>query len=664
MSNQGIGPTESRVDVVVGAREPQNAGEVRSFLGLVNFSARFIPNLASIAEPLHRITRKDTPFEWGTEQQSAFDALKSSLANAETLAYFDSNAEETKLITDASPVGLGAVLTQVQGGCERVVAYASRSLTDVERRYSQTEKEALGLVWGCERFHVYLYGVEFTLLTDHKPLEVIYSTNSRNSARVARWVLRLQPYRFKVQYVPGKQNIADPLSRLGKGRGVCFNGDAEEFIRFVAEASTPAAMSVREVEEVSWVDPEVSQLRQCITTGEWDNAPPQYKAVRNELSVLGKLVLRGTRLLIPEKLLDRVVDLAHEGHQGLTKTKQRLRSKVWWAGIDRQVEAKCKTCHGCQLVGLPTPPEPLKHSEFPSQPWQDLAADLMGPLPSGEYVFVVVDYYSRYFEVDILKSVTSASIIGSLERIFCTHGLPLSLKTDNGSQFTSEEFGTFLKTNSIQHRTSTPLWPQANGEVERQNRSLLKALKIAQAEKKNLRVEIRKFLTAYRTTPHSSTGVSPAKLLFNREIRSKISELTGCEYTDSETRDRDAEMKQKRTDYADERRGAQENNLVPGDRVLMKQRKENKLSTTFEDTPYKVTNKYGNEVTVASPEGVSYKRNVTEVKKYLTANNGPDQQDTGDGATGGVVNAEVTELPLRPTRERRTPEYLNDYELY
>ena len=172
LSNQGIGPTESRVEAVVDAREPQNAEEVRSFLGLVNFSARFIPNLASIAEPLHRLTRKQTPFVWGTEQQGAFDALKDSLANAETLAYFDSNAEETKLITDASPVGLGAVLTQVQGGCERVVAYASRSLTDVERRYSQTEKEALGLVWGCERFHMYLYGVEFTLLTDHKPLEV------------------------------------------------------------------------------------------------------------------------------------------------------------------------------------------------------------------------------------------------------------------------------------------------------------------------------------------------------------------------------------------------------------------------------------------------------------------------------------------------------------
>ena len=142
------------------------------------------------------------------------------------------------------------------------------------------------------------------------------------------------------------------------------------------------------------------------------------------------------------------------------------------------------------------------------------------------------------------------------------------------------------------------MWPQENGEVERQNRSLLKALKIAQAEKKNLKVEMRKFLKAYRTTPHSSTGVSPDKLLFNREIRSKIPELTKCEYIDGEARDRDAEMKQRRTDYADERRGAQENSLAPGDHVLVKQRKENKLSTTLEDAPYKVTNKYGNEVTV------------------------------------------------------------------
>ena len=145
----------------------------------------------------------------------AFETLKSNLGRAETLAYFDRNAEVTRLITDASPVGGaggGAVLTQVQEGQESVIAYASRALTGVECRYSQTEREALGLVWGWERFQTYLIGMKFTLLTDHKPLETFCSTSSRNSARIERWVLRLQPYKFRVQYIPGKQNIADLLS--------------------------------------------------------------------------------------------------------------------------------------------------------------------------------------------------------------------------------------------------------------------------------------------------------------------------------------------------------------------------------------------------------------------------------------------------------------------
>ena len=183
LSRKGIGPTESRVEAVARAKERTNADEVRSFLGLVNFSALFIPNLASMTEPLRELTRKDAPFKCGREQEVAFETLRSNLGRAGTLAYFDRSAEVTKLITDASPVGLGAVLTQVQGGQESVIAYASRALTGVEHRYSQAEREALGLVWGCEGFHMYLIGMKVTLLTDHKPLETICSTSSRNSAQ-------------------------------------------------------------------------------------------------------------------------------------------------------------------------------------------------------------------------------------------------------------------------------------------------------------------------------------------------------------------------------------------------------------------------------------------------------------------------------------------------
>ena len=190
LSDKGVGPTEAKVEAVVNAREPQNVSEVRSFLGLVNFNARFIPNLATMAEPLRRLTRKDIQFRWLEKEQTAFDQLKETLSRAETLAYFDKMAP-TKVIADAGPVGLGAVLIQKQKGEQRVISYASRSLTDVEQRYSQTEKEALALVWACERFHMYLHGIDFELIKDHKPLEVIYSPKSRPSARIERWVLRL-----------------------------------------------------------------------------------------------------------------------------------------------------------------------------------------------------------------------------------------------------------------------------------------------------------------------------------------------------------------------------------------------------------------------------------------------------------------------------------------
>ena len=362
LSSRGVGVAADKVKAVVEAREPGSASEVRSFLGPVNYSGRFIPDLATLSEPLRRLTKKGVEFQWGPEQAAAFQKLKDELARAEILGYYDKDAE-THVITDASPVGLGAVLAQKQKGEFRVIMYASRSLTEVERRYSQTEREALAIVWACERFHTYLYGIKFHLVTYHKPLEFLFSKRSRPPARIERWVLRMQVFDYTIEYKPGSENIADSLSRLSCGhvqeeekkRNV-----AEEYLQFVAQTATPKTMTTRDIEEHSHRDAELCEVRRCIREDAWDNKEcVKYFPVREELYIIGKVVLRGTRIVIPQRLRQQVLAIAHEGHVGIVATKLRLRTKVWWPGVDRDAEQYVRSCHGCQLVGQPTSPERL-----------------------------------------------------------------------------------------------------------------------------------------------------------------------------------------------------------------------------------------------------------------------------------------------------------------
>ena len=170
---------------------------------------RFFP----VAELLKMRPRKDQQFMWEDAQRKSFQKLKDLLTRAETLASFK-NERRTHIVADAGPTGIGAVLTQLQDGLWRVISYSSRNLTVVERRYFETEREGLALVWDCERFKLYGFGREFELGTDHKLLQYFYNKFPKPSALIQRWVLRLQDYYFKVIYRPGKTNIADALSRL------------------------------------------------------------------------------------------------------------------------------------------------------------------------------------------------------------------------------------------------------------------------------------------------------------------------------------------------------------------------------------------------------------------------------------------------------------------
>ena len=472
-------------------------------------------------------------------------------------------------------------------------------------------------------------------------------------------------------YRPGKTNIEDALSRLNSVNQKDCRGEKADFVRVLAQESTPVAMTAKEVERESENDPELCSVKHYIQSGYWSQCKmPHYLSVKNEVFVLGKLVMRGTRIVIPRSLRSEVLRLAHEGHQGIVKMKNRLRTKVWWPKIDHDAAQVCKSCHGCQVVGEFCAPEPMQRVEPPSRPWQDVAIDVLGPLPSGENLLVVVDYYRRFFEVVIMHLTTYRKMIEALTPIFTRYGYPFSLKSDNAPQFVPEEFENFLATHGIQHRKSPPLWPQANGEVERQNRTLLKSLKVAAAEGKKWKDELDKFLLAYRTTPHSSTGATLACLMFGRELKTKLPELRpNKSVLDESTRDRDWNQKLAGKMYGDKQRHAVDNPITPGDKVLLKNTKQSgKLAANFEPNPYTVQTKERQELTLKSTDGTVQRRNISFVKPYRTPQE-PDNSTRAKTPEDCVVppsvadTATTTEPKSRPSGTVRMPAKFKDFVL-
>ena len=466
-----------------------------------------------------------------------FKKLTAALATSPCMAYFDKD-KQTSVVVDASPVGLSALLSQNTPGHDdhKVIAYASRALTDPEKRYSQTEKEALAIVWSVEHFHLFLYGGQFNLITDHKPLEVIYGKrNAKASARIERWILRLQPYNFAIVYKSGAENPADYLSRHPTTKSIRKQEKmTEEYINFIVDSSILKSMTLAEVIKATNDDRTLKGLRAAIRFNKWDSpVVKDYKHVKDELSVSSHgLILRGNRIVVPHSLRLRAVDIAHESHLGIQKTKALLREKVWFPQIDNIVKNTIEKCVTCQAVASPNPPEPLAMTQMPKSQWGVLNIDFYGPLPTGEYLLVVIDRYSRFPEVEIISSTKAPVIIPRLDKIFAVHGIPAILRSDNGPPFNGEEYSRYLQTLGIKAEWSTPKWPQGNATVERFMQPLGKALKTAKLDGRPWRQELQRFLLHYRTTPHSTTGVPPAELLFNRTV---LRQVTGLKEACSQT---------------------------------------------------------------------------------------------------------------------------------
>ena len=320
--------------------------------------------------PLWDLTRTDTKWRWTKIEEHALQEIKKHLTQTPVMAYFKHGAR-TRVTTDASPVGLAAILEQKQeDGRYRPVYYASRKLSNVEKRYSQFEREALAVRWACEKFYLYLSGIEFDVCTDHKPLVTVLGIKSKPpSARIERWLLYLQQFEYTVHHIPGRGNAADALSRLPVENPGKEHVYTEEYAFSVVAAAVPSALNPRQVEEASEQDPTLRIVRESIMSNDWTRLTGTvYSTIRGELWICGKLVLRGERIVMPQSLWRRSLQLAHEGHQGMVRMKARLRAKVWWPQMDKQTEALVCACHPCQLVGPIPKPEPIRSTTLPEGP--------------------------------------------------------------------------------------------------------------------------------------------------------------------------------------------------------------------------------------------------------------------------------------------------------
>ena len=268
------------------------------------------------------------------------------------MKFYNPNAT-TKVIVDGSPVGLGAILTQEQpDGSFKPVMYGSSSLTPTQQRYSQTEREALAILWACKHFHHYLYDRRFTVVTDHKPLLGMFVKKSEPPARIQRWMLQLQAYDFAMEHIPGTQMASDYLSRMSTNDDT-FEEFSDCYVNMIVDHSIPKACTNVELHEETNKDSVIQKVMQSVVSGKWesDDEVQRFHKVRDSLSVKNNFLLKGNRLVLPTTLQEKVLQLAHyTQHQGVQKTKALLREKVWWPSLDADVEAKVRCCHACQVT--------------------------------------------------------------------------------------------------------------------------------------------------------------------------------------------------------------------------------------------------------------------------------------------------------------------------
>ena len=520
----GLSTTMSKVKAITEAPAPKNVTELQSYIGMVTYYDKFLPNLSTVLEPLHKLLRKGDgkKFEWSDQQEEAFQASKELLIKAPVLAHYDPN-KPLRLTVDSSSYGVGAVLSHDN----HPIAYKSRKLTKAEQNYAQLDKEALAIAFGIKKFHKYVFGRKFTIVTDHKPLLGLLGERkcipAMTSPRLQRFALTLSGYDYNLIHQPGKSIAnADGLSRLPLDEVVIPEKDVPGETVFSLNVLDSTPITSEQVKRWTNNDPVLSRVKKWLLEGWPMNCDEKFQPFfrrRQELSLECGVILWGSRVVIPEKGKQRLLEELHYGHPGITKMKTLARSYMWWPKCDDDIENTVNQCHDCQQQRSAPASAKLHPWEFPNRPWSRIHIDYAGPF-QGHMFLVVVDAYSKWMQVCKVDKSTSSVTIHKLREMFAVHGLPEIVVSDNGSCFTSEEFQDYMRKNGIKLLHSAPYHPASNGLAENAVKSFKTGIK--KFTSGSIDEKLQRFLFYQHNTPHISTSVAPSELLMGRKLRSRL----------------------------------------------------------------------------------------------------------------------------------------------
>lgn len=533
ISAEGIKPDEAKVKAITNFETPKSKKDVQRFLGMLNYQARYVPDLSSKTQVLRNLTEEKNQFQWTAVEQKSFEELKAILTSTPVLKFFDPN-KEIKISSDASSFGLGAVLLQRHDNEWMPVAYASRVMSDAETRYAQIEKEMLAISFACEHFHQYIFGQVVEVETDHKPLVSIFKKSLNDCPlRLQRLLLRVQKYDLRIGYTPGKfMHTADALSR-GTDMSTKLTKSAQEedlkvYVDSVIKSLPISDRKLQMIREETQNDPKLQLLAEVIVTGfpetrtECPKEISEYWNIRTELSLCDGIIMKTDRIVIPVTLRKEMLTKIHTGHLGIEKCRNRAKQVMYWPGMYAQIEEMVNSCSTCIKFRPKQPSEPLKPHDLCNYPWEKVGADLC--VFNGENYLVLCDYYSNYPEVCRLHNVSSQSVINAMKYVFSGQGIPKIVFSDNGPQFKSAEFSEFAKSYDFQHHTSSPLYPKSNGLVEK-TVGIVKGLLKKSADDGS---DFHMSLLIYRATPILD-GKSPAEILNNgRKLRSNLPMADSC----------------------------------------------------------------------------------------------------------------------------------------